>query len=92
MVVATLGWFFLVERALSMSFAVNAVLYEEVGSVSMFVFGLPVLRAIPRRLLAVRRFFDLEPDDGFDEADEHDDGPPGYGADQTTRDLTGRMS
>jgi uncharacterized BrkB/YihY/UPF0761 family membrane protein len=59
-VVATLGWFFFLGRALAFSFAVNAVIYEQLGSVSTFVFGLPGLRAIPRKVPALGRFFDIE--------------------------------
>jgi uncharacterized BrkB/YihY/UPF0761 family membrane protein len=61
-VVALLGWFFFIGRAVAFSFAVNAVLYEQVGSVSHFVFGLPGVRILPRRVPAVRRFFDLDDD------------------------------
>ena len=39
----------------------NAVLFEQVGSIGVFVFGLPVIRIIPRRSETIRRFFDLEP-------------------------------
>lgn len=59
--IATLGWFFFVGRALALGFAVNAVLHEEVGTVSTFVFGLPVLRGLPRRIPWIARFFDLDP-------------------------------
>ena len=63
--VAILGWFFIFGRAMALSFAVNAALYEQVGSFSSFVFGLPGLRIIPRRLPKLARFFDLgEPADG----------------------------
>ena len=58
--IAVLGWFFFLGRALAFSFALNAVIYEQVGSVSVFVFGLPGLRVIPRKVPAVGRFFDLE--------------------------------
>ena len=58
-VVAFLGWFFIVGRVLAFTFALNAVLFEEVGSISRFVFGLPVLRVIPRRSEAFARYFDL---------------------------------
>ena len=57
--IAILGWFFILGRAMAFSFAVNAVLYEQVGSVSTFVFGLPGLRLIPPRFPKVARFFDL---------------------------------
>ena len=58
--IAFLGWFFLLGRAIAFSFAVNAVIYEQVGSVSVFVFRLPVLRAIPRRVPAVARYFAVD--------------------------------
>ena len=58
-VVAFLGWFFIVGRVLAFTFALNAVLFEEVGSISRFVFGLPILRAIPRRSETFARYFDL---------------------------------
>jgi uncharacterized BrkB/YihY/UPF0761 family membrane protein len=58
--VAFLGWFFFVGRAIAFSFAVNAVVYEELGSVSTFVFGLPVIRQIPRRVPAVARYFAVD--------------------------------
>jgi uncharacterized BrkB/YihY/UPF0761 family membrane protein len=58
-VVAMLGWFFIVGRVLAFTFALNAVLFEEVGSISRFVFGLPILRIIPRHSDAFARYFDL---------------------------------
>jgi len=58
--IAILGWFFILGRSVAFSFAVNAVLYERVGSFSTFVFGLPGLRIIPRRLPGIARFFDLD--------------------------------
>jgi hypothetical protein len=36
------------------------VLFERFGSVSSFVFGLPILRALPRRWAWFRRTFELE--------------------------------
>ena len=59
-VIVTLGWFFIMGRVIAFSFAVNAVLFERLGSVSGFVFGLPVLRLIPARWPAFARFFDLD--------------------------------
>lgn len=38
----------------------NAVIYEQVGSVSVFVFRLPVIRVIPRRVPAVARYFAVD--------------------------------
>jgi uncharacterized BrkB/YihY/UPF0761 family membrane protein len=61
-----LGWFFVIGRVIALSFAVNAVVYERVGSLSTFVFDLPGLRAIPRRFPAVARFFELDHEAGGD--------------------------
>lgn len=55
--IAFLGWFFLLGRAIAFSFAVNAVVYEQVGSVSVLLFRLPGVRQIPRRVPAVARYF-----------------------------------
>ena len=41
--------------------SINAVVYERFGSISQFVFSLPVLRALPRKWEWVGRFFQLEP-------------------------------
>jgi uncharacterized BrkB/YihY/UPF0761 family membrane protein len=59
-VAALLGWFFVLGRTLAFSFALNAVVFEIHGSVSRLVFGLPVLRILPRRSAALARYFDLE--------------------------------
>lgn len=59
-VVALLGWFFIVGRVLALSFAVNSVIYETYGSISQLIFGLPVLRLLPRRWPAFAQYFDLE--------------------------------
>lgn len=61
--VATLGWFFFLGRALAFAFALNAVMYEQIGSISEFLFGLPGVRVLPRRFPALARFFDLETSD-----------------------------
>jgi uncharacterized BrkB/YihY/UPF0761 family membrane protein len=58
--VVTLGWFFLLGRAVVLSMELNAVVYERHGSLSARVFSLPVLRVLPRRSARVRRFFDLD--------------------------------
>jgi uncharacterized BrkB/YihY/UPF0761 family membrane protein len=58
--IAILGWFFILGRVMVFSFVLNAVVFERLGSVSSFVFGLPVLRALPRRFAVVARFFDLD--------------------------------
>ncbi len=70
--IAILGWFFFLGRAMAFSFAVNAVLYEQIGSVSSFVFGLPGLRIIPHRVPKIARFFDLNAPTACDEGSEHD--------------------
>lgn len=58
--IAFLGWFFFLGRAIAFSFALNAVVYEEIGSVSVFVFGLPVIRRIPQRVPAIGRYFAVD--------------------------------
>ena len=71
--VAFLGWFFFIGRSVAFACALNAVIYEQVGSVSMLFFALPVIRQIPRRVPAIGRYFALdhepesEPDGDADE-------------------------
>ncbi len=69
--VAFLGWFFFLGRSIAFACALNAVIYERVGSLSTVFFGLPVIRQIPQRMPAVSRYFALEHerDDTDDEAD-----------------------
>jgi uncharacterized BrkB/YihY/UPF0761 family membrane protein len=57
--VVTLGWFFILGRAIVLAMALNAALYERFGSISDLVFSLPGLRALPRRSAWVRRTFDV---------------------------------
>jgi uncharacterized BrkB/YihY/UPF0761 family membrane protein len=52
-----LGWFFIIGRCIIASFVLNAVVWERFGSLNEFVFGLPGLRRIPKRLPRVARFF-----------------------------------
>jgi uncharacterized BrkB/YihY/UPF0761 family membrane protein len=59
--IVTLGWFFFLGRAIVLGMAVDAVIYERFGSISQFVFSLPLLRALPRRWPWIRRFFGLDP-------------------------------
>ena len=59
--IVTLGWFFILGRAIVIAIELNAVIYERYGSVSTVVFSLPLLRALPRRSARLRRFFDLPP-------------------------------
>lgn len=67
-----LGWFFIIGRSLAFAFAVNAVIFERVGSVSQFVFSLPVIRIVPRRSPAVARYFDLDRSEPTPAAPERD--------------------
>jgi uncharacterized BrkB/YihY/UPF0761 family membrane protein len=57
--VATLGWFFILGRAVIISMELNAAVYDQHGSVSKVAFSLPLLRTMARRSPRVRRFFDL---------------------------------
>jgi uncharacterized BrkB/YihY/UPF0761 family membrane protein len=61
--VVTLGWFFIFGRAIVLAMALNAVIHERFGTISQFVFSLPVLRTLPRRSQWIRRFFDLDAED-----------------------------
>jgi uncharacterized BrkB/YihY/UPF0761 family membrane protein len=58
--IVTLGWFFIIGRAIVVAMELNPVVYERYGSISTLFFSLPVVRIIPRRSARVRRFFDLE--------------------------------
>ncbi len=58
--VASLGWFFILGRTLTVATTINAVIFERFGSIALFVFGLPLVRAIPRKFPSVARFFDLD--------------------------------
>jgi uncharacterized BrkB/YihY/UPF0761 family membrane protein len=62
--VVTLGWFFILGRAVIIAMELNAAIYDRYGSVAQVLFSLPVLRILARRSPRVRRFFDLteEPD------------------------------
>jgi hypothetical protein len=59
--VASLGYLFVVGRLMAATLVLNAVLFERLGSLSELVFGLPVVRRIPRRSPKVRVYFDLGP-------------------------------
>jgi len=59
--VVTLGWFFIIGRAIVVAMELNPVVYERYGSVSTLFFSLPIVRIVPRRSARVRRFFDLDP-------------------------------
>ena len=60
--IVTLGWFFILGRAMVLAMTLNAVVHERFGTISQAVFSLPVLRVLPRRSRWIRRFFDLDPD------------------------------
>jgi uncharacterized BrkB/YihY/UPF0761 family membrane protein len=60
--IVTLGWFFFLGRAMVFGMALDAAVFERFGSISRFVFRLPIVRLLPRRSLWIRNFFDL-PDD-----------------------------
>ena len=76
--VAFLGWFFFIGRSVAFACALNAVIYEQVGSVSTLFFALPVIRLIPRRVPAVGRYFALDHEPDGDDDDK--DAPAGPGA------------
>ena len=57
--VVTLGWFFILGRAVIIAMVLNAAIYDRFGSISQVVFSLPVLRILARRSPRLRRFFDL---------------------------------
>ena len=58
--IVTLGWFFFVGRAMVFAMSLDAIVYERFGSISQFVFGLPIIRILPRRSAWIREFFDLD--------------------------------
>ncbi|MGZ4693936.1 MAG: YhjD/YihY/BrkB family envelope integrity protein [Acidimicrobiales bacterium] len=58
--VVTLGWFFIIGRAIVVAMELNPVVYERYGSISTLFFSLPVVRILPRRSPRLRRFFDLD--------------------------------
>jgi len=58
--ITTLGWFFFVGRTVVFAMSVNTVLYERFGSISQFIFGLPIVRILPRRSPRLRHFFGLD--------------------------------
>jgi hypothetical protein len=55
----TLGWFFILGRAVIIAMELNAAIYDRYGSISQVVFSLPVLRNLARRSPRVSRFFGL---------------------------------
>jgi uncharacterized BrkB/YihY/UPF0761 family membrane protein len=65
--IVTLGWFFFAGRAMLLAMVLDAVVFERFGSISDFIFGLPVLRILPRRWTWFRTYFDLGDKDPRDE-------------------------
>ena len=57
--IVTLGWFFILGRAIVLGIVCNAVIHERFGSIANFVFSWPVIRLL-RKSKLVRRVFDLE--------------------------------
>jgi hypothetical protein len=57
--VAALGALFVVGRVMASSFVVNSVIFERLGSISVVLFALPVVRRLPARFPAIARWFDL---------------------------------
>lgn len=55
----TLGWFFILGRTVVFSMSLDAVIYERLGSITGFIFGLPLLRRLPANWPWLRRYFDL---------------------------------
>ncbi|MBI4933407.1 MAG: hypothetical protein HY828_05980 [Actinobacteria bacterium] len=58
--IATLGNFFFIGRMMSASFVLSAVVFERYGSVSHVIFGLPVVRTLPRKFPKLRTYFALD--------------------------------
>ena len=63
---ATLGYLFFIGRIMAGTLVLNAVLFEQLGSISELVFELPLIRRIPARFPKVAAFFDLPPAAGDD--------------------------
>lgn len=60
--VASLSYLFIVGRVMAGTVVLNAVIYEQFGSIAEFVFGLPWIERIPVRFPKVATFFDLTDD------------------------------
>jgi hypothetical protein len=77
--VAILGSMFLVGRVMASSFVVNALIYERLGSISVPLFGLPIIRRLPERFPAVVRWFDLPTSPGAPDDRRDPEGSRGSG-------------
>ena len=58
--VVTLGWFFILGRAIVFAIELNPLLFDRYGSLTAAVFSLPVIRILPRHSAGLRRLFDLD--------------------------------
>jgi uncharacterized BrkB/YihY/UPF0761 family membrane protein len=58
--IVTLGWFFIVGRAIVVATSLNAVIHEQFGTISRLIFAMPVLRILARKSAWIRRFFRLD--------------------------------
>jgi uncharacterized BrkB/YihY/UPF0761 family membrane protein len=74
--IVVLGWFFIIGRAVVLALTVDAVIYERFGTISRFVFSLPVIRIIPRHSAHLRRWFRLPEPDAADDRDAGRAPPP----------------
>ena len=61
--IVTLGWFFILGRAIVVGMVADAVIHERFGRITNFVFSWPIVRVL-RRSRLVRRIFDLEEEIG----------------------------
>jgi membrane protein len=60
--IVTLGWFFILGRAIILGAELDAVIHERFGRITNFVFSWPLVRLL-RRSRLVRRAFGLDEDD-----------------------------
>ena len=58
--IVTLGWFFILGRAIVLAMELNAAIYERYGSISQVVFSLPFFRVLARKSARVRSFFGVQ--------------------------------
>jgi len=68
--IVVLGWFFIIGRAIVLALTVDAVIHERFGTITRFVFSLPVIRIIPRHSAHTRRWFRLPEADEADGAND----------------------
>ena len=57
--IVTLGWFFILGRAIVLGIVCNAVIHERFGTITNFVFSWPLIRVL-RKSKLVRRVFRLD--------------------------------